>query len=805
MNNTYEYIKSLLDRDITIVPCQKDEKIPATSNWSEMTLEESKAFWEEHQENIDNYNYAILPDEHQVIIDIDAWHKSGKSNKFAQGFRKEFSHLLEKTYQESSFRGSHAFFKTKTLLKFKEQNGVELRVGKHITLIYPSTGPNIQYLPVYDASLPGLDFEKLPEIPEEILEYFNSEKTRRKPKKLLVSNATSSSAEEIQEALEYIDPDISYNIWYQIGQCIYNDGQDFEVFDTWSAQGSKYKKGETAKKWKEFTKPLHEGQEPLTIATLFHIAMEYDYEPPASYDDNLNPPTIESIEKHLIIKDTGISEDEIELRQAQIVEGLQNKKDSTTELPHNLSQDYMLSEEFWTSCPSPIGWLTQQALKKQRKSLPGSTFMSFATLAGHIKSHSGTSDNQGLASTIYAMCLAPTSSGKKFPQQMVDQITQSLNISTKGIYSDFRSDKAIYKGLEKHGSVLYSIDEFTGTLKQAVKTQAQSYMATIPGILINLWSYTNRTFSLQGTVAEKSKEIIIKNPKLSLLAFSQPSCFKLFAKEEFIDRGFTQRFLFVIERLDPIINQDAGYSTKVPKEILDFFSELHNKYVIHGPCTNLMGSDNHKHEDVDLSLSNSENISNIEKDDNQNREESPATTQFEFTDEAIEVFNQLMDEQESIISQANQRGDEKTANINGKTCENAKKLAMAICDVDGVIDKDLAIWCCKFMRHQIKMVTEGYFNVAQTNTATEEQDEHLQYMIEKWLEIYSDSKNTRKEVKLSKYKRATRKVDSKGRSSEHYIKLLKEMGIMTTRKVDKQKGKTGPAYEIINLIGTLSD
>ena len=52
--------------------------------------------------------------------------------------------------------------------------------------------------------------------------------------------------------LDYIDPDESYQKWYQVGMALKKEGYSLKVWDTWSRRGKKYHDGECAKKWTSF-------------------------------------------------------------------------------------------------------------------------------------------------------------------------------------------------------------------------------------------------------------------------------------------------------------------------------------------------------------------------------------------------------------------------------------------------------------------------------------------------------------------------------------------------------------------------
>ena len=86
----------------------------------------------------------------------------------------------------------------------------------------------------------------------------------------------------VQEALNAIDPDCNYRMWYEIAAALkhqFSDDEDtarcaYDMFDEWSAQGTKYRgEKDTYAKWKSF-RPYARGRAPITIRTLFKHAMD---------------------------------------------------------------------------------------------------------------------------------------------------------------------------------------------------------------------------------------------------------------------------------------------------------------------------------------------------------------------------------------------------------------------------------------------------------------------------------------------------------------------------------------------------
>lgn len=78
--------------------------------------------------------------------------------------------------------------------------------------------------------------------------------------------------------LNSIPPDCDYDEWIKVGMALKREGADWSVWDDWSRGGTKYKHGECEKKWRTFRR------DEVTGGTLFHIATNYGYTPPA--DDN---------------------------------------------------------------------------------------------------------------------------------------------------------------------------------------------------------------------------------------------------------------------------------------------------------------------------------------------------------------------------------------------------------------------------------------------------------------------------------------------------------------------------------------
>lgn len=81
-------------------------------------------------------------------------------------------------------------------------------------------------------------------------------------------------------ALEHLDPDCSYPEWLEVAAALrhqfhgVNETKAYELFDKWSAKGSKYSnQDDTQAKWKSL-RASPRGRAPVTIRSLFHKAAE---------------------------------------------------------------------------------------------------------------------------------------------------------------------------------------------------------------------------------------------------------------------------------------------------------------------------------------------------------------------------------------------------------------------------------------------------------------------------------------------------------------------------------------------------
>ncbi len=744
-----DYILSILDEKIVVVPILKNSRAPAIAGWQNLTISQARTFWKKH--NVNNYNYATLHTPHFCCLDIDLKPKNKKAIKFW----KKHSNLFDEYYQEPSPNGIHIPFISKTPIKNSRKYGVEIFASNY-TLICPSKVPEGEYT-VID---PFPDKKKLRDkikpfdkkiwkALEPYMKGFEKESSESE------TPGAVSSLGEIRLALKKIPAD-DYNTWVTVGMALHHYEHEsgetmIQWFNAWSktAPGSYKNFNDIKTKWRSFSSNKDSS---ITINTVFKIALEHGLE------TGLDRMKCKPIPKELLDDVNDLSDTKKytkkDVHDQKKVVKKSNQRTDDSFIPYSIPKHYYLPAVFFYDCPSPIGQLTKEVCESAYSPLPGSTFAAFASLAGYLRCNRISVSSEGINPNIYFICLAPTSSGKNLPQGMLDQLIRKLHI--KGVWNEVRSELSMYKALEKHHRNMYMLDEVTTMLKQITSTTAEQYKSGIVKALTQLWTYSNRSFSAVPTMSKKTDEIKVIDPKLVFLGFAQHSCIEIFTNPSVVESGFVQRFNFIIEKnyIEP--NLSATHSIVVPDRVMDYFKTLQN--------TTIMD----QLEDADIPLEERERV--IKK------------TDITFTETATAIFDEFQVKLQRMIKKAALERDDLHSKIFGKAVEQAKRLSLALMDIDNHVSHDLATWCCDFVENQINMFSLIYGKMDASNP---EQDRIIERLIKFWKILYKEKGI----VTITQLRRRMRSSDSRGRGFDHYYDQAIKMGIFETNIATLKSGQ----------------
>lgn len=254
--------------NFNIFPCKPNSKIPAISGWKEVAtcdFDTIKAWWRQNPE----YNIGVVADRH-IVLDVDI-----KPEDAIDGFTSLEQHPeLPITFTVNTpSGGKHYYFDTNDALELTIcqgfEPGLDIRAGgKGYSIGIGSSINGVRY------STTSETFD-VAVAPDWVLEAATKKRSVSAKLKLQVTSnhVSKTSLADIAEILTYIDPDLDYEQWINIGMAIHSEypgGQGLELWDGWSSEGEKYQLNECEKHWGGF-----DDGKGITIATLFYYAPDY--------------------------------------------------------------------------------------------------------------------------------------------------------------------------------------------------------------------------------------------------------------------------------------------------------------------------------------------------------------------------------------------------------------------------------------------------------------------------------------------------------------------------------------------------
>lgn len=245
--------------------CTSPGKHPYTSNGFQSAtndIEIVKQLW--NKDLPLNCGIATGKPSNIVVIDID--------NPEAEENLKKLITLPE-TLTVKTGRGKHLYFKYNPEKPLRNKTNIIPKVdirgdGGYVVAPY-SLHQNGN---VYEFINP---LEIIAPLPEDIYNLINKEQPKQTYSLLNYKNNDSFSKDQIEDMLQYIDPDADYLDWVNVGMALNDAGIPFAVFDSWSSKGSKYPGAkELQKKWNSFSPGKG-----VSIGTIYYHATQRGYSP----------------------------------------------------------------------------------------------------------------------------------------------------------------------------------------------------------------------------------------------------------------------------------------------------------------------------------------------------------------------------------------------------------------------------------------------------------------------------------------------------------------------------------------------
>lgn len=230
---------------------------------------------------------------HLVVLDVDLKHSQTTTNIAIQKMARWVKSNNVLTEISVSGKGRHVFLIAKKandiLPKYKLASGQELEVFG----LENSAGKSVL---LSGSQLTGelIEVDDLHALLTEwgVIEQHDLNQPKQKKSEpfdfspILKPTIPSDGWQKAQQALEYIDPDIAYDQWIEIGQALHTafgpTGRD--LWQSWSSRGSKY---EGEKNIDTHWRSFHAGKG-VGIGTLFHTAKQAGWEPPTKATERLS-------------------------------------------------------------------------------------------------------------------------------------------------------------------------------------------------------------------------------------------------------------------------------------------------------------------------------------------------------------------------------------------------------------------------------------------------------------------------------------------------------------------------------------
>jgi hypothetical protein len=287
----------------------------------------------------------------------------------------------------------------------------------------------------------------------------------RRPEHYRVSTDSGDldvDAAHIAELMSHVDPDLSYEEWVKIGMAIHHTmaGDGFELWDQWSARGSKYPgSAQLERHWHSFGKSPN----PAGYGTLLHYARQGGYcESVTFVYESVEPPSVE-------LDTTGID--------------LKRPPGFVGEL---------------------CQWINDQCLYPRETLSVAAALCAVSGLAGmrHVD------ELDDMSANMIAFCVAGSGTGKEAVQQAYLKIMRAAGVQA-AVHGGFKSEQEVMRNLIRHQAAFYSVDELGLVLRKldnASKKGGASYLEGIIGLIMSVYSKANGYLPITGDLKEEIRE-----------------------------------------------------------------------------------------------------------------------------------------------------------------------------------------------------------------------------------------------------------------------------------------------------------
>lgn len=404
----------------------------------------------------------------------------------------------------------------------------------------------------------------LADLPAKYLSVLKSGK-RKDQKERTVDRFQSSgetsewSVEDIRSALSYIDPDMDYMDWIFIGMGLHRDGFALDLWDEWSARGSKYKGiGDLDFHWRSFNRS---GER--SIGTIIERATMQGWKPERTHEPRVASQAAEDFCAPLIEK----IKNKKSQKKEKSVEPIRKKEE-----PPYIPQFSFDALDLPGIIGETIRWITKHAIYEQ----PELAMLNVIAFAGTVfgRKYASPLDTR---TNVYLIGVARTGGGKDHSRKMINYLAMESGLSNWIGGNSIRSDTGMLRGLSNNACQLLQLDEF-GLLMQGLSDRSAGYhVKSIGKALMSLYSDSNSVYHHGDYADEKAKPIKIAYPHLCIYGTTTEDSYIPALKRSAIKSGELNRFIVIPSRASPVPKRDMPRK-EIEEDIVEWWSQFSPRF-----------------------------------------------------------------------------------------------------------------------------------------------------------------------------------------------------------------------------------
>lgn len=514
MNNTLDIATSYTKRSWAVFPVIAGDKIPAcehgfhaasTNPWDLRKLWAGRT----------NLNIGVATGAKSGfwVLDIDG--EVGQAS--LEALTAKYGSLPD-TLVSKTGKGWHYLFKYVEGIRNtanKVGNGIDTRGDGGYIVVSPSVHPNGSIYSWEDEATGIAD------APEWLI------KTLERPEPVRSVEEYEDrdwSASDVQNMLGLLDPDCSYDNWYQIGMALQAGGWPLAMWDNWSMGGAKYITGECTKKWESFRPDAG-----ISFGTLVYMAQINGWKPKEIERSVFSFSDVNGVNMSEFIKNL----------DGGIVEELPTKE---------IELSGLIAET--------VSWINSVSFKLQ----PELTLMNVIAALGAVFGRRYTLQKINTRTNIYLIGIAETGMGKDNSRKRIKTLMVDAGLSSFLGPDEIRSGPGLGLELKQKPSMIAHIDEIGMFMRAMFDPRAAGYLREISSMFTKLYSSSDSEY-IGGQIASKPGErLTLKEPNFCLYGTTTLSSYASAMKKEAISSGEINRFIVLKSGNDfPASRRDAEY------------------------------------------------------------------------------------------------------------------------------------------------------------------------------------------------------------------------------------------------------